>query len=132
MNCPHCQSEELQTSKVPNGVVAVMPCPSCSELVVFFQKKVIALDRAIIENGTKDQRKDHLADIIAEFLDSGLLDMDWQSMFSGNAESINMNEEQTETEEEDPSGISQREVDSFTKIHLEQLDNPDYFKKHFG
>jgi len=129
MNCPHCQSEELQTSKVPKGVVAVMPCPSCSELVVFFQKTVVALDRAIIENGTKDERKHHLADIIAEFLDSGLLDMDWQSMFSGSSEMFQIDEE---ADEEETSGISQREVDSFTKIHLEQLDNPDYFRKHFG
>ena len=129
MNCPHCQSEELQMSKVPKGVVAVMPCPSCSELVVFFQQKVIALDRAIIENGTKDERKHHLADIIAEFLDSGLLDMDWKSMFSGSSEMFQIDEE---AGEEETSGISQREVDSFTKIHLEQLDNPDYFRKHFG
>jgi len=129
MNCPHCQSEELKTSKVPKGVVAVMPCPSCSELVVFFQKKVIALDRAIIENGSKDERKHHLADIIAEFLDSGFLDTDWQSMFSGTSESLSLRED---IKDEEADGISQREVDSFTKIHLEQLDNPDYFRKHFG
>ena len=137
--CPHCDSQRIRSTRVPKGVVAVMPCPECSELVVFFRRRLMALDRSIIENGTKEERKLHIADIIAEFLEEGVLDADFSEQLETNAAFM---ETQSVFEEGNwkpaarkrrrKSQISQREFDRFTKFELEKLDNPDYFKRHLG
>jgi hypothetical protein len=137
--CPHCHSHRLRASRVPKGVVAVMPCPGCSELVVFFRRKVMALDRSIIENGTKEERKMHIAEIITEFIDEGV----FGESFSGDIES---NEDFMEGQFSENSirwkqsgrrrpkvvPITQREADRFTKFELDKLDNPEYFRRHLG
>ena len=70
--CPHCKAHRIVTIKVPKDVVVVMPCPSCHELIVLFRNRIIALSRRILERGTQEERKAHLADVIGEFLDEGL------------------------------------------------------------
>ena len=134
--CPHCKSHRIVTAKVPKDVVVVMPCPSCSELVVLFRKKVIALDRGVLEGGTMDERKDHIAEIIAEFLEPNLF-----GLLGGGADEENLEERSgirprrrradREPAENWVPPISDREMDQY-KVQLEQLDNPEYFKKHFG
>src|SRR5262245_40469650 len=71
--CPHCNSGQLAVARVPKDVVVVMPCPACSRLVVMCRRKALALDRAILERGSQQERKMHIAGIIAEFLEPGLL-----------------------------------------------------------
>ena len=68
MNCPHCHSEDIVPENVPQGVVAVMPCPKCSQLLVRFRNKMIALNRDILANGSKEERTFHLAEVISEFM----------------------------------------------------------------
>src|SRR3990172_6135854 len=70
--CPHCGNPRIVTSKVPKDMVVVLPCPNCHELVVLFRSKVIGLNKRILENGTREERKAHIAEIITEFLDEGL------------------------------------------------------------
>lgn len=134
--CPHCKSHRIVTAKVPKDVVVVMPCPSCSELVVLFRKKVIALDRGLLEGGTMDERKDHIAEIISEFLEPNFF-----GLLGGAAEEESLDEKaifrrrRRRADRETSDGwqglISDREMDQY-KVQLEQLDNPEYFKKHFG
>ena len=135
--CPHCNSHRIVTAKVPKDVVVIMPCPSCGELVVLFRKKAVAIDREILEKGTKDERTQHLAGIIAEFLEPGMFG------FSAvdSAESADTGEEKgsamAENEAEEDSQawvppISESEFDEFVKVELERLDDATYFKKHFG
>lgn len=127
--CPHCQSRRISSTRVPKDVVVVMPCPACSELVVFFRRKVIALDRKVLEAGTRQERKMHIATIIAEFLEPGLLKFAIPQPFVHDDESeegdfIEGNEEP------DLPPISEREVREFTRVHLRRLDNADYFRRH--
>jgi len=137
--CPHCHSHRLRASRVPKGVVAVMPCPGCSELVVFFRRKVMALDRAIIENGSKEERKMHIAEIITEFIDEGVFSEGLSSDIETNEDfmeaqlsesAIRWKQSGRRSSKEVP--ISQREADRFAKFELDKLDNPEYFRRHLG
>ncbi len=132
--CPHCKSHRIVSAKVPKDVIVVMPCPACGELVVLFRKKVIALNRKILEHGTLDERKMHLASVIVEFLEPGMFGFPAE----GGAESdpLDSSEDGLEAvEEQDPDWlppISEKEFEEFTKIQLEKLDDSKYFKRHFG
>lgn len=132
MKCPHCESEKLAQARVPKGVVAVMPCPACSGLVVRFRHKAIALDRDVLFQGSKEERKLHLADVIAEFMDEDVLQFE---MLQGEEEP---QDQQTESEgqveieasENDLPPITEAELSKFVNVDLENLDNLGYFKKH--
>ena len=137
--CPHCHSHRIVTAKVPKDVVVVMPCPVCHELAVLFRNRVIPLNRKILENGTFEQRKDHLAQVIAEFLESGLFsELDGEdeilSLDAGtDASSSEDAEEQVFESVSTPiPPISKEEFDKFVRIDLKCIDNPAYFKRHFG
>jgi hypothetical protein len=113
----------------PKDVVVVMPCPACHGLVVLFRDKVIALSRDILERGTRKQVVSHIADIIGEFLDAGVFPS--FGKHSSDAHSDDTPEYEPETEVSfEP--ISKEEMDRFVKIELKCLDNPAYFKRHFG
>jgi len=148
--CPHCGNHRIVHSKVPKDVVVVLPCPSCHELVVLYRNRVIALSREIIEHGTFDERKMHIASIIAEFLEAGIFPTT-QSTESAEEPSEDAEElELTDAEEservirghasevpahhveETIAPICQSEVDHFVKFDLIRIDDAAYFKKHFG
>jgi hypothetical protein len=134
--CPHCKAHRIATSKVPKEVVVVMPCPNCHELVIVFRQKAIALDRRVIENGTMEERKAHLADVIAEFIEPGMFEFRGLDPETASAleEDNDVSSDATDDEEaeEDEQPISQLEVDRFVKIDLKRLDDPVYFRRHFG
>ncbi|MBX7259977.1 MAG: hypothetical protein K1Y02_26720, partial [Candidatus Hydrogenedentes bacterium] len=73
--CPHCGATRIVTSQVPKDVVVVLPCPNCHDLVVMFRTKIIALSRKIIEQGSFEEKKAHISEVIAEFLDPSLFKM---------------------------------------------------------
>ncbi len=129
--CPHCKTHRLVTSKVPSDVVVVVPCPVCHELSVLFRKKVIPLNRRIIEHGTFEERKNHLAHVIAEFLETGMF-----SLGEGHAEesalAADESAEYKEQAQDAAKTISEEEIDKFVKIDLKCIDNPAYFRRHFG
>ena len=129
MVCPHCQSERLGKARVPAGVVAVMPCPECSELVVRFRHKVIALNKNILFQGSKDDRKLHLAEVISEFMDEDIIQFELIDKPVENEEEASLEETSQEAEEDLPP-ISEEEQRRFVSIDLDQLDNIDYFRKH--
>jgi hypothetical protein len=129
--CPHCRSGRLAESVIPKDVVIVKQCPACGELVVMFRRKVLALDRKILERGTTHERKMHIAGIIAEFLEPGLL------KFAAAAADFEPDED-TETDdaiaEPTPAKkpISEDELREFARVQLRQIDNREYFKRHLG
>lgn len=131
--CPHCKSHRIVSARVPRDVIVVMPCPACGELVVLFRKKVIALSRKILEHGTLEERKMHLASVIAEFLEPGMFGFPSEG---DESEAIHFSDDLPEgLEEKGPSWlppISEKELEKFTKIQLEKLDDSKYFRKHFG
>ncbi|MBI5094865.1 MAG: hypothetical protein HZB26_20800 [Candidatus Hydrogenedentes bacterium] len=150
--CPHCGNHRIVHSKVPKDVVVVLPCPSCHELVVLYRNRVIALSREIIEHGTFDERKMHIAGIIAEFLEAGILpspsgegeehgEADGEHFSDAGGPEVERQNGGMEPElSEAPARhggkvsapIRQSEVDHFVKFDLTRIDDAAYFKKHFG
>lgn len=125
--CPHCKSHRMVATQVPREVVAVMPCPACNELAVLYRGKVIGINRRIIEQGSKSERTEHLAEVIAEFLEAGL------PSFMTDHEEGGESTEAVEAPQEHPvMPISDQEFEKFVRIDLKCLDNGAYFKRHFG
>jgi hypothetical protein len=132
--CPHCKAHQIFTARVPKDVVVVMPCPACREWVVLFRDKVIAISRKIIERGSAEERKAHLADVIGEFLDAGVFAQEAEYFHE---ESRGGPDSAHSAHAAQPSSffaapITQEELERFVKIELRRLDNAEYFKKHFG
>ena len=132
---PQCQSKDFGFAKVPKGVVAVMPCRECSELVVRFRNTVIALNKDLLFNGSKDERKMHLAEVIAEFMEEGFFDLEMlRSPQFDRGEFITDDEEAEEStgtgETQRPKPISDDELKRFIEFDLDKLDNVDYFRKN--
>jgi hypothetical protein len=135
--CPHCQNRKLPTSRVPKDVVVVMPCPECSELVVLFRSKALALDRRILQSGSHEERKMHIAGIIAEFLEPGLMKFAFQEPSlatefgddDDDDDAISLSDTDVE---DDTVPISEDDVKDFARIHLRRIDDGDYFRRHLG
>lgn len=132
--CPHCKAHRIVTSQVPKDVVVVMPCPHCYELVVLFRDKVIPIDRHIIEHGTRQERIDHVAKIIAEFFDAGMFSLEPDEGPDNMLEAAEARAPEfsgaAPSKPRPTSPISREELDRFIKIQLKCIDNTAYFKKH--
>ncbi len=133
--CPHCNFHRVQKQDVPRDVVAVMPCPQCHELAVYYRDTVIALNRRVLTEGTREERRDHLAEVIAEFLDAGLFPMAGEGireLMRGDGGGTGGTEEALTENASALGAITQKEVDKFTRIDLQCIDDASYFRKHFG
>ena len=149
--CPHCKSHRIVATNIPKDVVVVMPCPSCGELTVLFRDKAIALNRRILEHGSREERIEHCSRVITEFLEAGMFfpeanaDPAPQDAESEGGREDEQEQEQEQERETEPvqrrrprpprvrrtRGISQEEIDHFVRVELAQLDDPAYFRKHF-
>lgn len=127
VTCPHCGHEHNFSSDVPNDVVVVMPCPECQNLIVLFRNRAIGLNRKVLESGSFDERRSHIADMlsenrfaiaegIAELLENGI---PWRGG----------DDESPDDEEQGP--ITQREMDRFLHLDLERIDDAGYFRRNF-
>ena len=100
-----------------------------------FRDKVIGLNRKVLEEGSFQEKKAHLAEVIAEFLEPGLFGADFE--LSGERLSSDSFEKDDEAEKDQDESdatvpISQSEVDKFVRIDLKCIDDATYFRKHFG
>ena len=131
ISCPHCNAHRIVSRDMPKEVVIVVPCPSCQELTILFRGKAIPLDKKIIESGTFDERKEHFAGIIAEFLEAGVFPMDIDIALNAGSDEdgAQLGEEGEMLEEFTP--ISDEEFQKFVRIDLKCLDNDAYFKRNF-
>lgn len=136
--CPHCGNHGVITTKIPRDVVVVWPCPNCQGFVVLFRNKVIPINREILEHGTPEQRKAHIADIVAEFLDANFFSVGMSPFVANPLERIEDEADESDGEEGHPSDapnntpISQEEFENWVRFELQKLDDPAYFKKYFG
>jgi predicted RNA-binding Zn-ribbon protein involved in translation (DUF1610 family) len=133
VSCPHCGHRRIATLKASRDVVVILPCPACQELVVLFRHKAIALSREVIENGSFDERKNHIAEIVAEFLEPGVLPN--LTLGAGRPERGPGEDDAPDgadlaDEEENP--ISDTEFQRFVRVDLERIDESTYFRRHFG
>ena len=139
VTCPHCSHRHIVSSQIPKDAVSILPCPGCNDLIVLFRNKTIGVKREIMEHGSFQQKKDHLAEVIAHFLESGI---PWphglgtgegegsQEFPTGESE-FGEAEAASEVESE-AEPISQSEMDAFVNLQLRKIDEYAYFKKHFG
>lgn len=133
--CPHCGNDKIRTARIPKDVVVVVPCPSCSEWVVLFRNKAVAVSRQIIQEGSFAEKKEHIAGVIAEFIHPDMFNPHFgQSPPEGFGFAPSDFEDPFEPVQEDTSQdlISQKEVDRFLRVDLQRIDEPGYFKRHFG
>lgn len=126
--CPHCENRPLPIARIGGNVVAVMHCPCNEEFVLFFRNQVIPLKRSILEQGSFDERKEHLGAIAASIFEMGMQEGDSASledMFAGLS---------LPTLEAEPGAgpITPDEIEKFVRIDLKCLDNGAYFRRHFG
>ena len=130
--CPHCGAPRILLSRIPKDVVVVLPCPNCSELVVVFRHRAAGLSRRVIEHGTVSEKKDHIAEIITEFLDPSMFNFGAEDMSADN------DADETETAEKPSKGnassppISENEIEEFVRVDLNRIDESRYFREHFG
>lgn len=132
--CPHCKVHRIFTAKVSRDVVVVIPCPACHEWSVLFRNKVIPLSRRIIEQGSFEERKDHLAHVITEFLEAGVLPSLEGFAFPRQDDHHASHDDNDDFSDEahELLPISDEEFQKFVRIDLKCIDNDAYFKRHFG
>lgn len=138
--CPHCGAPRIILSRIPKDVVVVLTCPNCTELVVVFRHRAAGLSRRVIEQGSFEEKKEHIAEIIAEFLEPSMLQFPSVDSADDGAEA------EAETTADAASDgfpelvgdsplrgpISENEIDQFVRVDLNRLDESAYFKKYFG
>ncbi len=132
--CPHCGEYGFHFWNLHEDVVAVLTCEACDALSLFFRDRVIPLNKQILESGTLEERKSHLADVIGILLEAGMLNL---SIKKNDLERLPEEKRQRERPRDADAGarkglISDREVERFLRIELNRLDNPAYFKRFFG
>lgn len=126
--CPHCGTKRI-VARVPKDWVAILKCPNCNELVVLFRGKVIGVDRDTLEHGSFEDRKAHIAEVIAEFLEPGMFGLESNEPEPAQAEN---DELVVEAEANSSRPISKRELDRFVRFDLQRIDEETYFKRHFS
>ncbi len=127
--CPHCGTKRI-VARVPKDWVAILKCPNCNELVVLFRGKVIGVDRDTLEHGSFEDRKSHIAEVIAEFLEPGMFGIESDEKAPAPQEGDELVVE-AGVEAGDSRPISKRELDRFIRFDLQRIDEETYFKRHF-
>lgn len=117
-------------SRVPKDVVAVLTCPNCSELVVVFRQHAAGLSRRVIEQGSFSEKRDHIAEIITEFLDPSIFQFEAPEADGTGGDVDPPISANGDTPLREP--ISQKEVEQFVRVDLNKIDEAQYFKKYFG
>jgi len=129
--CPHCGTKRI-VARVPKDWVAILKCPNCSELVVLFRGKVIGVDRDTLEHGSFEDRKSHIAEVIAEFLEPGMFGIESDEKESAPSQEGEELVVEAEVQSGDSRPISKRELDRFIRFDLQRIDEETYFKRHFN
>lgn len=125
--CPHCDSRALPVTRIAGHVVAIMNCPCKEELIILYRDQIIPLKRSILEDGSFEDRKEHLGEIAARVFEWGLLNTQ-QGRHSFAADGL---EPVDGVAPEGLSPISEEEIRKFVRVDLRCLDNAAYFRRHF-
>ncbi|MBI1317414.1 MAG: hypothetical protein GC168_00510 [Candidatus Hydrogenedens sp.] len=105
-----------------------MNCPCKEELLILYRDQVIPLKRSILEEGSFEERKEHLGDIAARVFEWGMRPDEtgmtpFRRLYKGEA---------YDDAPDAPTPISEEELRKFVKVDLRCLDNAAYFRRHFG
>jgi len=69
VKCPHCGTEG-QINMPPLGAIIVGPCPECESMVAVFCGKVLALEDAIMKQGSLEEKSAHLKYVLQDFIEA--------------------------------------------------------------
>ena len=130
VECPHCGARG-KLILPSQGAVLIGPCPRCQEMVAVFCGMGLPLDKAIMTEGSQDEKHAHLMEVLTSFLDHAIAETLAQHDKEGGEEGA---EDAAEFDESTPRGdevISGEEFDRFKSEDLKLLDDKDYFNAIF-
>ncbi|MBI2435141.1 MAG: hypothetical protein HYV26_19970 [Candidatus Hydrogenedentes bacterium] len=144
VKCPHCGAQG-QIMLPPLGAIIIGPCPECEGMVVVFCGRVLPLDKTTMMEGSLEEKRDHLMQVLTSFLQDRI-----ERLFAQAAAAAEQASEQGAAEgmeDEDQAmdfgpearppmkqlsiPISEEELSNFINVDLRLLDNTDYFKAVF-
>lgn len=142
VQCPHCHAKGQM--KIPAlASIILAGCPRCEEPVVIFLGRVFPLSEAILLEGSIEDRRDHILDVLTEVLAKGVDELMTQDALVPGVAGEPTYEEAVE--EPSPGSalhdqqqrstrgpIGQSEIDQFVLSDLDRLDNSEYFNFVFG
>lgn len=128
----------------PQSAMVIGPCPMCSDYVAVFCGFALPLEREIFTTGSAQQKRDHLMEVIVDFLkgrvqeaikdDNGAPD-ELPEMMSELEDSLQESSEEIRPDDREILGaepvISEDELEHFRKNELNLIDNKDYFRAIF-
>ena len=137
VTCPHC-GVQGQIMLPPLGAIIIGPCPECSEMVVVFSGRVLALDKEIMQGDSAQSKRDHLMEVLRGFLEERVSRLfEDADDFIGKDALAETGEEEADAPKVAPYGnaptapITREEVDAFRHVDLSLIDNRHYFKAVF-
>lgn len=150
VKCPHCGTQG-QILLPPMGAIIIGPCPHCEGMVVVFSGKVLPLEQSIMRDGTMEEKKEHLLETLGAFLHERIDRLlseqgpgpaepapSADTAHAAGADAPAPRRAALPAAEVRPYGksrakpISQSEFDTFVRIDLQMIDNPEYFKAVFS
>ena len=142
IECPHCQAKG-QMMMPPDNSMMLAGCPKCKEPVIVFLGRALALDKAVLLEGSMEERREHVLGVLTEVLGEGvdLLFSQGALAEEGAAEAASGAPAQGLESCALPRGrrqqnhrgpIAQSEHDQFIETDLDRLDDEAYFRSIFG
>lgn len=140
VKCPHCGAEG-RIILPPLGTIIIGPCPECQGMVAVFCGKVLALDSEMMNNGSTEDKKEHLMEVLGVFVHDRV-----EQLFTPNSTDAPEPELSVEEPEFQPDSgpmtqpsmvgaggppISEEEVRAFLNVDLKLIDNKEYFRSVF-
>jgi hypothetical protein len=127
----------------PVASIILAGCPQCEEPVVIFLGRAFPLSKAILMEGSIEERRDHILDVLTEVLAKGVDElmaqdalvsgMSAEPEYEGFAEETNLGYSHEDPKIEKGRGpIAQSEFDQFVLNDLDRLDDSGYFQSVFG
>lgn len=148
VTCPHCGAQG-RVILPPMGSIVMGPCPECKEMLAVFCGEALPLDSAIMRDGSKAEKHDHLLEVLGVFVHERVQRLLTAESSTEEKLLTSMREElaaetgagPSDVKEEFPldapsekiptTPISEEEFESFINVELKLLDNKDYFKAIF-
>ena len=118
VSCPHCRHALLDVPPLPKDVVAVLVCRECQEWSALYHGRMIPLKRQILERGGAEEKREYLAQIMAQIMADAIASLDEASEIESPAQSDNP--------------ITDEEFQAFREEELDRLDDPEFFHRVFG
>ena len=129
VRCPHCDTLGQILLPPPSGII-IGPCPECQELVVVFMGHLLPLDKTLLENCSMKDQRNHVYEVISEFLREGLKHLIHEGNTAQFSSSLSNNENEHQPDGNLPNHkTAGRIINNFTIEELQLLDSDAGMKK---